>query len=900
MRNGPLDTDERVRRALGALLRIYPSSFRRDVGQDLVETAVHRRAESVNRHPATGALRFWLTEGARFVFDGLLERAQALASLTDELRYAVRQLGRAPGQQLLAVVTLALGVGATVSVFTLADAVVFRPLPYADAHALYLVRSRFGSTELSSNSQLNLEDLRRSVKAMAWIAGAYDRSPVLSDGQADTERVSALDVTGDYLTGLGARVQEGRPFNPADYGAGAERVAIVSRALWQRRWNASTAAIGAPIRLDGRPYTAVGVMAPSYRDPEPIESGTITDVWLPARAGAFKEREDYGFQLIGRLADGVSLAAASDELTQAGLRLAAAYPENRNDGANLDFALKPLHETTVAGARDRILLVLGAVLLLLVLACANAANLFLARGVTRSAELAVRSALGATRSRLALQLFVEASMIALIAGALGALVGTMGLRAFVAAAPEGIPRLREVTFDMRAFVIVVVLTMATAAAFGILPALRGARMASAGGSGSVRTTGSRQTQRLQSALVAIEVALSLVLVTGAALLLASFSHLLGIAPGFDAKNVMVVQVRPPLAADTADEDRMFYGELIHRAASLPGVSRAAVAFSVPGPGAGAWTRVTPDAEVGKSPGSEPSRAGARGENAPGADFFRFNVVNGRFFEMLNIPVLAGRGLAANPSQTGPLEVVITEAAARRFFPGVERPLGRRLALGSPNSKAPMREVVGIVGDVRQRGPTRPAEPEIYLPHQQRDIGRLSLLIEPAPGVTIAAETIRRMVRELAADVPVDRIEALATRYISTRSQASLLASLLSAFAVVGLLLAAIGTYATVSHAFSRRVKEVAIRLALGAHTGRVFRFVLGRALSVAAIGIAIGLGLTVGLSRFLEGQLYGVTAQDPLMTAFAVAGIAAAVAVAALGPAMRAARVDPNKVLRQT
>jgi predicted permease len=890
--------DARVRQALSALLRFYPSSFRRDVGQDLVETAVHRRSESVRRHPKTGALRFWLTEGARFVFDGLLERAQALASVPDEFRHAVRQLGRAPAQQALAVVTLALGVGATVSVFTLADVVVFRPLPYADAHALYLVRSRFGSTELSSNSQLNLEDLRRSVKTMAWIAGAYDRSPALSDGRGDTERVAALDVTSDYLPGLGARVQEGRPFNQSDYAAGAERVAIMSRALWQRRWNGNPAAIGAPIRLDDRTYTIVGVMAPSYRDPEPIESGTITDVWVPARAGAFKDRDDYGFQLIGRLADGVSLAAARDELTQTGLRLAAAYPENRVDGGNLDFALKPLHETTVAGARDRILLVLGAVLLLLVLACANAANLFLARGVTRSPELAVRSALGATRSRLALQLFLEASMIALIAGALGALVGTMGLRAFVAAAPEGIPRLREVTFDARAFLIVVALTMATAVAFGVLPALRGARMASAGGSGSARTTGSRQTQRLQSALVAIEVALSLVLVTGAALLLASFGHLLGVPAGFDAKNVTVVQVRPPLAADTADEDRMFYGELMNRAASLPGVTRAAVAFAVPGPGAGAWTRVTPDAEVGKSPGSEPSRAGAFGD-APGPDFFRFNVVNGPFFETLNIPLLAGRVLAANPKRAA-LEVVINEAAAKRFFPGVDRPLGRRLALGAANSKAPMREVVGIVGNVRQRGPTHPADPEIYLPHQQRDIGRLSLLIETADGITLGAETIRHLVRELAADVPVDRIEALGSRYVATRSQASLLASLLSAFAAVGLLLAAIGTYATVSHAFSRRVREVAIRLALGARAGRVFRFVVGRALSVAAIGIAGGLVLTFLLSRFLEGQLYGVTARDPLMTAGAVAGIVAAVVLAALRPAMRAASVDPNKVLRQT
>jgi predicted permease len=896
MRNGHHRKEALVRRVLGILLHLYPSSFRRDVGQDLIETAMHRRNESVRRHPATGAIRFWLTEGVRFVFDGVLERMQAWPSLSYDLRQAWRQIRRAPSQHALAIATLAVGVGATTAVFTLADTVVFRPLPYADARALYLIHVRFGGTELSSNSLPNLRDLQATISTMTWLDGASDRSPALADQAGDAERVSVLDVTEGYLPRLGARLVMGRPFNDQDRAAGAARVAIVSHELWRRRWTASPAVLGASVRLNGTPYTIVGVMAPAFRDPEPIESGAVTGMWVPVRAGDFKDRDDFTFRVLGRLSDKASLETARQELSQAGRRLAADHPENRVDGADLDFILHPLHQATVAGARDRILLLLGAVGLLLTLACANAASLFLARGVARSPELAMRSALGASRSQLALQLFGETLLTAAIAGVIGGFLGAVGLRAFVAAAPSGVPRLHELGLDLRALVAVGGLTGLTALMFGIVPALRGARAASPTAAANARLTASRSTQRLQSILVAVEVAISLVLVTSAGLLLASVRHLLNVPPGFDAANVLVVDLRPPFTARTNAATRDFHAALLERAAATPGVARAALAFAAPGTPGGAWMRVTPDNAISPLRGSEPGRAPAYGAVAPGPNFFSFNAVSTEFFAVLDIPLRAGR--LFNVSPQGSYEVVLSESAARRFFPGDEHPIGRRLILGTPGADVPIREVVGIVGDIRQRGPATEIEPQTYLPYQQRDVGRMSLLLEPDPGLLLSADAIRRLVRGVAPDVPVDRIEPLATRYAATRAETRLLAALLTAFAAIGLILAAVGTYATVSHTFSRRVREMAIRLALGADEAGVFRLVLSRAFTVAAAGIAAGFLLTLLLSRFLEGQLHGVTARDPLTSLAATGAIVAAVALAALGPALRAARVDPNKVLR--
>lgn len=887
--------ERRVRRVLGALLRLYPTGFRRMMGDDLLETAVQRWRDATHSTRKAGVLRFWLGEGVRFAVDGLLERVRVVPAALTDTGQAWRQVWRKPGPYAIAVLTLALGVAATTTIFTVTDAVVFRPLPYPAADELYLIHSRFGDLELSSNSLLNLRDVQASVRTLSWIAGAEDSSPALTSAEGEAERVSTLMVTEEYLPGLGGGVRMGRDFGVEDFVGGSPRVAIVSTGLWQRRWGGTREALGSVIQLNGVDHTVIGVMAPSFRDPAPVESGAITHVWTAAREGDRRHRDDYGFRLLGRLADGSTPDAARAELTPIGARLSVEHPEtNRLNGRDLDFVLHPLHEATVGTAGSRLLLLLGAVVLLLLLSCVNVANVFVAHGLTRTSDLAVRCALGATKGRLAVQLFTESLLTAGMAGALGGVIGAAGVRAFAAAAPAGIPRLHEVTLDWRAFGFIVVLTVLTAVLFGSMPALRAARQAVV--ATTPRVTSSHYTQRVQSVLVAAEIALALVLVTGSALLLGSLRHLLRVDPGFAGADVLVVDVRPPTRANTHALELDFYRALVERAQSAPGVIDAALVHTVPGVAGGMWMRITTEEDIATRPTSAP-RAPALGES-PGRELFRINPVYGPAFDALDIALLAGRTFDDDPGDDDAPVIVINAAAARRFFPDVDRPIGRRLLLGAPDAQAPLREVVGIVGDVRQRGLEHDAEPQIYVPYGQRAVNRLSLIIEAGAGAGLSQDMVRRLVHDVAPDVPIDRIESLATRYAATGEQTRFLTFLVSVFAAIGILLAVVGTYATTAHALARRVRELSIRVALGARAGAVFRLVLGRALLIAAVGIAAGMLLSLALTRFLDSHIHGVTARDPIAFSAAALLIGVCALLASVGPAIRATRVNPNEVLR--
>lgn len=894
-------SDGRARRTrciLSGLLNLYPSSFRGAVGEDLVETALLRWRDATAQRPFAGALAFWCSEGFRFALDGVAERSRAAGALArDEVGQATRQMRRSWAHQAVTIGTLALGIGAAATIFTVADVVVFRPLPYVDADALVLVHSRLGATELSSNSLPNVRDLQSSVRTLPWIAAAHDASPALSDGGRDAERVAALWVTAEYLPGLGGRVVTGRPFGTPDYAAGAERVALVSAALAERRWGAATGALNRAVRLDGIEYRVIGVVASTFRDPEPIESGALTDVWAPAREsdGAFAGRDAYWFHVIARIADGVSTEAAQREVSAAGRRLAVAYPAaNTVEGDSLDFVLHSLHDMTVGTARGRLLLLLGAVALLLALACANVAGLSLARGVVRAPELALRRALGASRARIATQLFAENLLAAVIAGAVGGLLGAAALRLLVAAAPAGVPRLHEIGLDVRALAALAAITLIVAAAFGLLPAVRVANTVQ--GSGA-RATSGRATQRLQFVLVAGEVALALVLVAGSALLLHSIARTLRVHPGFDAEDVYVVDVRPPYEVNSAAEEAAFHRALLDGTRTLSGVSRAALLLTVPGVARGAWTQVTADVARAADGAMEPSRAPVSGAD-PGDDFFPFNLVYGPALDVLGVTLRAGRMLTGYEGPGDPLVVVINESAARQFFPDDPRPIGRGLVLGSAAADAPLREVVGIVGDVLQHGPAHGPEPQIYLPYDQRPVGRLALLLELRPGGVVTGEMARRMVRDIAPDLPLDGFAALSARYALAGAEARFLASLLTVLAGMGLVLAAVGTFATMSHAVSLRMREVGIRVALGARRGGVLRLVLAQSLRVAAAGIAAGAVVALMCARFLEGYVFGIGARDPLTLLAAAAILAAAALLASLGPALRAASADPNEVLR--
>ncbi|MFW6078984.1 MAG: ADOP family duplicated permease [Gemmatimonadota bacterium] len=871
-----------ARSVLRALLRLYPEAFRTMLGDDLVETTVAVWRDAVRDAGPAGAVRFWLTDGVRFVVDGLLERLRSLVGIRDDARHALRQLRRAPGFHGLAVTTIALGIGATTAMFAVADAVVFRSLPYEGTDDLYRVAPRFGDLRVGSVGLPHLNDVREEASSFVWLAGVRAASPAVT-GVGDPVRASALFVTEEWLRRLGARPMSGRLLQDADFEPGAPRVVVVSHGAWRSWWGGGDV-VGESIELDGVPHTVVGVMDRSYRDPRPVEPDPARTVWVPARAGEpGHARSDFTFQAIGRLRPDVSTEAAERQLAAIGARLSEAFPGTaRLGGEGMQFWLASLMEETVGDARQRLLLLLGAATLLLLLACGNVANLFLARGSARTTELAVRSALGASRRRIVRQLTTESVVIAGIGGVAGAGLGAGLLRGFVALAPAGIPRLWEVGFDVRTAAFALGATAFTGLAFGLIPAIRAARRpalaARHGRSGT-----SRHGLRAHAALVSLEVALALVLAAGSALLLRSFAHLIDVDPGFDADDVTLVDVRPPTTAASDLELRTaFYRELVERANALPGVRGAALALTAPGSG-GSYNQVTPEGASSRDDGQR---------------YYRFNAVTPGWFAALDIPVRAGQTFTGDETRDGRQVVVINEAAARTFFPEDDSPVGRRLKLAGPDSDAPLHDVVGVVGDVRQRGLGQAAEPEIYIPHVQSAYSRMTLALELDDAGSPPIAAIRSTIDEIAPNVPIDRIVPLRERLVASTAEARFLTSIVTAFGALALLLAVVGSYATARYAVSRRVREMAIRMALGAGPQTVFGRVLLRTGTAAGVGILVGLGLTLALSRVLESYVFGITAHDPATIALACAVIGGAAIIASAGPAARAARVDPNEVLR--
>lgn len=875
----------RVGGLLHVLLRVYPASFRESVGDDLVATLVARWRDA-RRMSRLRVLRFWSVEVTRFVVDGVTERVRGpgVGSGTgQDVRNALRQVRRAPAFHVLAMAVIALGIGATTTMLTVTDAVVFRPLPYERSADLYLIRSRVGGVQFSSNSLLNQRAVGLLVPALEWVAGAQDWSPALT-GAGEPVRVYALDVTREYLPGLGASAVIGRTFTPDDHAGDAAPVAVMSWGLWQRVWGGDASVLGRSVQLNGFAHTIVGVMRRTWRDPEPIESGTPTNVWLPVRddAEAWADRGDFSYQLIGRSRPGIGVDALRAGLAAAGERLSAEYPaDNTSNGAALEFIPASLKERTVSDARGRLMLMLGAALLLLLLACANVANLFLARGSTRQAELSVRGALGASRSRLARQLFAESLVTAMLGGVAGVLLGTAGLRAFTALAPAEMPRLHEAQLDVRALLLVLVAIVATGVISGIVPALRSTAVRRTALSETRTTAGARQ-RRSQSALVAIEIALALVLVTGSVLLLRSFSAMLHADPGFDPHDRVVAEIRPP-AGTLQEVQRTFFDEVLQRSRGIPGVRSAALLYTPPGSGGGMWTRMSAE-------DADPATA-----EVP---FIRVTPVLGDALTTLGMRLRTGADFDAAVQANDPPTVILNESAARQIFPGVDDPVGHRLRFGLPDSEAPLRTVIGVVADVSQRGPGVPAESGVLAPASQFGAPRYSLVLRMSPAVPAPAAAIRSIVAEVGSGVPVDRIATMTDLLSAQMAEARFLTSLLTTFALLALLLAAVGTYGTASHAVTRRLREMGIRMALGARGRSVLGLLLGDAVMTTAAGIGAGAVLGILLARFIESYVFGIGPRDPLAFLVAATVLAAATLMASLVPALRAARADPNRVLR--
>jgi predicted permease len=755
-------------------------------------------------------------------------------------------------------------------------------LPYGEPERLvrvYETRTRQGVRDKYSASVPNFADFRGATRTLAGVA-AYATASRNLLGVAEPRRLRVVGATANLFRVLAAPPLVGRTFAPGEDADGAPPVVVLSERLWRDDFGGDRAVLGRAISLDGVAHTVVGVMPAAFQFP--IASDRA-DAWVPLPLPATGENQDrtsYWLSIVARLRPGATDADAARELAAIAARIRRDVPQVGDLGA----LVRPLHDDVVSGVRTALLVLLGAVALVLLVACANVANLSLARAESRRREVAVRLALGAERGRLVRQFLTESVVLSGAGGALGLLLAVVGLRLMLALAGPSLPRADVVGLDRGVLLFAVALSTLTGLAFGIVPALRGTRTEPGrdlGGSAG-RASASRAQRRVLGALVVGEIALSFTLLVGAGLLLRSFVAVLATDAGLDARDVLSFHTSAPSDRYAADAKyALFYGPVLERLRAVPGVRRAAMTNMLPLQrwGMNGTIRIE-------------GRADADPAHAP---FAEFRVVSDGYFATLGIPVRLGREFAASDDARTPHVVLINEAFARRYFPG-ERPIGRRLFAweSAPST------IVGVVRDVRQEGLDRDARPEVYVAAAQssRRLYDVTYVVAATGDPLRLAGPARAAVRAVAADQPIYDVKSMQRIVDDSLGARRLTLVLLSLFAALALALSAAGTYGVVSYGVTRRTHEIGIRIALGARRATVGRMVVGDAVSLTLAGVAIGAAAAAMLTRVLQSILYGVGARDPV-TFLGVGGTLVVVAVlAGLVPALRAVRVAPSQALR--
>jgi putative ABC transport system permease protein len=797
--------------------------------------------------------------------------------------YALRSLLRNPAFALAAVLTLALGVGATTAIFSVVNGVLLRPLPYPVAERLYVVWNnnvREG-IERDITSYPNFLDWRDRNDVFESMA-AFTSGNVSLSGDGDPEEIRIAQVTPDFARVLGVSPAIGRWFADAELQPGPATVVVLSDALWRTRFGAETGIIGRDIMVNGTARTVVGVMPAGFAYP------TDAQLWMPLvpSGNTAESRGSLWLSVVGRLRGDVAPALAQSRMDAVAVQLAEEFP-GPNSGAGI--MLEPLQTTIVGDVRTPLLVLLGAVAVVLLIGCANVANLLLARGAVRRKELAVRVAMGAGRARMARQLLTESVVLGLVGGAAGIVLAAWAVSALVSLAPPELPRMDAIRIDGAVLGLALLVSLVTGLLFGLAPLLQAGRadvMSTLRDSGR-GAVGSEGVGRLRPALVSSEIGLALVLLIAAGLLIRSFAALNAVDPGFDVRSAATFRVVLPGARyDSGDQVRGFHEQLLERVRAVPGVSAAGAArtlFLSRLPNMSSITREgdppAADDDARESVVIEPATPG--------------------FFDALGMRLVLGRDIATSDVNGGTAVSVVNEAFVRRYWPDTD-PIGRRFTFGDPqNPEATWLEIVGVVADARRSGLAQPVRPEAYLPHAQATSTALTYVARTAIDASSIIPTVRDIVRGLDPLLPISAVSTLEESLAGQLAARRFIMTLLVAFAALAALLAAIGVYGVVSYLVAQRTRELGVRLALGATRADLLRLVVGQSLRQVLPGIVAGVLAAFALTRVMSSQLYGVSATDPLTFAVVTLALIAVGVVASYGPALRAARVEPNAALRQ-
>jgi predicted permease len=809
-----------------------------------------------------------------------------METLFKDMRHSVRALLKHPGFTAIVLVTLALGIGASTAIFSVVNSVLLRPLPYRQADRIVAIQELGPDGKRGQVTPANFLDWRAQNTVFEQLAAILTRPANLAVGD-QAERIELAMTSANFFSVFGTEPERGRLFIPTDEQAGHAPIVVVSHALWQRRFAGNPELIGKPITLDGQSYTVVGIAPAGFQYPDK------TEAWLPPfrLAPALSERMDptqvrgFGFlSAVALLKSGVSVAQAAGEMETITARLRQQFPDTNNRRFN---RVVSLHTHLVGETSGMLLLLFGAVSFVLLIACANVANLLLAGAAARQKEMAIRTALGASRWRVMQQLLTESTILALAGGALGLLLALWGVALMTKLLPQDFPRLAEINMDWRVLGFTLGASLLTGILFGFAPALQISRsdvQESLKESGR-GVSGSKRHNRLRNLLIVGEIALSVVLLAGGGLLFRSFLQLQAVKAGFTPQQVLTVRLTPSGPNYTRDAVYMtFYSQVMQRISALPGVQAVGAINTLPltkGPTAGIRIEGAPLQTRDKWPSTN------------------YRSVSSDYFRAMNIPVIQGRAFTERDTENAPLVMIVNQALARRDFPNVD-PVGKRINLGGkdPKGQPVWWEIVGVTADVRNLELREEASPEFYLSALQDTWNGMSVVVRTVVEPASLAPEVRRIVAEVDSAAPVSEVKTMEHIVSEAVTQPRFNLFLLGLFGGIALLLSAAGIYGVTAYTVTQRTHELGIRLALGAQLGDVLKMILGQGMLLISVGIGVGLLASFALTWLLKTLLFGVGATDPLTFVASTLVLALVALLACYIPARRATRVDPLEALR--